>query len=95
MDTDYFEACARDAGFSIIERDAIGSAWREWWEAEGSRRTSESLLRAARLLRGREQVSERLGEEGFAFAMADQLWGVYQMIGKLCPTVYVLRRQQN
>ena len=93
MDPDYFEACALDAGFTIIERDAIGSEWRESWEVEdGSRKTSESLLRAARLLRGSEVVSKRLGEKTYAFAIADQLWGVYQMIGKLCPTVYLLRR---
>ncbi len=93
MDPDYFEACALDAGFTIIERDVIGSEWRESWEVEGgSRNTSENLIRAARLLRGSEAVKKRLGEKTYAFAMADQLWGVYQMIGKLCPTVYVLRR---
>lgn len=93
MNPDYFEACALDAGFTIIERDAIGSEWRESWEVEdGSRHTSENLLRAARLLRGSEGVKKRLGEKTYEFAMADQLWGIYQMIGKLCPTVYVLRR---
>ena len=93
MNPAYFEACALDAGFTIIERDAIGSEWRESWEVEdGSRHTSENLIRAARLLRGSEAVKKRLGEKTYAFAMADQLWGVYQMIGKLCPTVYVLRR---
>ncbi|MCH8162270.1 MAG: hypothetical protein IIB88_10300, partial [Chloroflexi bacterium] len=93
MNPDYFEACALDAGFTIIERDAIGSEWRESWEVEdGSRHTSENLLRAARLLRGSEAVKKRLGEKTYAFAVADQFWGVYQMIGKLCPTVYVLRR---
>ena len=60
---------------------------------EGTERhTSENLIRAARLLRGGEAVKKRLGEKTYAFAMADQLWGVYQMIGKLCPTAYVLRR---
>ena len=93
MNPAYFEACAVDAGFMIIERDAIGSEWRESWEVEdGSRHTSENLLRAARLLRGSEAVKKRLGEKTYAFAVADQLWGVYQMIGKLCPTAYVLRR---
>jgi hypothetical protein len=71
----------------------ISSEWRESWEAEaGARKTSASLLRAARLLRGGEPLRKLLGEETYAFAMADQLWGVYQMIGKLCPTVYTLRR---
>ena len=93
MNPAYFEACAVDAGFTIVERDAISSEWRESWEGEaGSRHTSENLVRAARLLRGTEAVRKQLGEKAYEFAMADQLWGVYQMIGKLCPTAYVLRR---
>lgn len=92
MNADYFEACAHGAGFTIIERDAIASEWREWWEVEGSRKTSANLLRAARLLRGGQRVRKLLGENAYEFALADQFWGVYQMIGKLCPTVYALRR---
>ena len=77
----------------MSERDTIGSEWRESWEAEaGSRHTSENLLRAARLLRGSEDVRKRLGEKAYEFALADQSWGVYQTIGKLCPTAYLLRR---
>jgi SAM-dependent methyltransferase len=93
MDPAYFEACVLAAGFTIVERDVIGSEWREMWEGEGgSRNTSAKLLRAARLLRGGELVRQLLGEKAYAVAVADQLWGVYQMIGKLCPTAYVLRR---
>jgi ubiquinone/menaquinone biosynthesis C-methylase UbiE len=92
MEPEYFEACARDAGFTIEDRDAIASEWREWWEAEGSRKTSANLHRAALLLRGGESIRDRLGDKAYEFALADQLWGIYQMIGKLCPTVYVLRR---
>jgi SAM-dependent methyltransferase len=92
MDPAYFESCARDAGFTIVERDVTGSEWREWWEAEGASRVTSSLLRAARLLRGAESVRTALGDRAYEFALADQLWGVYQMIGKLCPTAYILRR---
>jgi SAM-dependent methyltransferase len=93
MDPAYFETCAVDAGFTIVERDVIGSEWRELWEIEGgSQAASQRLLRAARLLRGAESVRKALGATAYEFALADQLWGVYQMIGKLCPTAYILRR---
>lgn len=87
----YFERCAADAGFTIVERDAVGGEWRERWEADGTRKTSEGLMRASRLIRGRDAIVERFGQPAYDFAVADQLWGVYQMIGKLCPTIYVLR----
>jgi SAM-dependent methyltransferase len=93
VDPSHFEAVARGAGFAIIECDVVGSEWREWLEADGSRRTSASLLRAARLLRGAGLVRARAGDEEYEFALADQLWGVYQMIGKLEPRVYVLQRE--
>lgn len=87
----YFERCVADAGFTIVERDAVGGEWRERWEADGTRKTSEGLMRASRLIRGRDAIVERFGQQAYDFAVADQLWGVYQMIGKLCPTIYVLR----
>ena len=92
MEAQHFETTAKDVGLSIVEHEVIGGEWREWWEAEGSRRTSDSLVRAARLVRAGNGARRSLGDDGYAFAMVDQLWGVYQMIGKLRPVVYVLRR---
>ncbi len=92
MDPQYFEATALDAGFTIVERDEVRGEWREWWEVEGSRKTSLALTRASILVRGGDALRARVGDDAYDFAMADQLWGIYQMIGKLCPTVYVLRK---
>ena len=99
----YFEACARDAGFTIVERDAIGGEWREFAETRGYNwgggglgsglSTSDKLMRAEQLLRGEVALRSELGDAAFEAALADCLWAVYQMIGKLCPTVYVLRRE--
>ena len=101
MDPAYFEACALDAGFAIVERDEIRSEWREFaeindyvWGGAGlgsGLSTSDKLMRAAKLIRGREPLREQLGDAAYDAALADCLWGVYQMIGKLCPTAYVLR----
>jgi SAM-dependent methyltransferase len=93
MDPLYFERCAGGAGFAVAERDVIGGEWREWWEDDGARRTSQSLLRASRLLRASDDLRREFGDAAYEFAFADQLWGIYQMIGKLQPTAYVLRRE--
>lgn len=94
MDAGYFDRCALEAGFRIAERDVIGSEWRELWEVQGgAQQASVRLMRAAQLLRGGDAVRKRLGDEAFEFALADQLWGVYQMIGKLQPTCYVLQNR--
>lgn len=94
MDPDRFERCATGAGLAIVERDVVGSEWREFWEAEGvERRTSGKLMKAARLFRAPEDLRRDLGDRLYEMAVADQLWGIYQVIGKLQPTIYVLRRE--
>lgn len=88
----FFESTARSVGFAIAEKDAVASEWREFWEEDGSRKTSNQLLRIARMRRNRDELIPRLGETNYNVEIADCLWGVYQMIGKLCPTVYVLEK---
>ncbi len=89
---------------TIADCDKIGSEWRESAETDagakhvGRRRArrrigqSAKLLGAARLLLGGEPLRQELGDQAHEAALADCLWGVYQMIGKLCRTVCVLRR---
>src|SRR5438045_8752842 len=102
MDAAYFEARAQDAGFASVERDAIGGEWREFAETRGydwgggglgsGLSTFDKLMRAEQLIRGEQALRKELGDAAYEAALADCLWGVYQMIGKLCPTIYVLRR---
>lgn len=49
MSTEYVEARLQKAGFQIVERDCIGSEWREYWEEDGTRMTSTQLLHSALL----------------------------------------------
>jgi hypothetical protein len=35
---------------------------------------------------------EQAGAANHQIELANDLWGVYQMLGKLCPTLYVLER---
>lgn len=88
----FFEETARSVGFAIREKDPITSEWREFWEEDGSRKTSGQLLRVARMHRNREELVLQIGETDYNIEIADCLWGVYQMLGKLCPTVYVLKK---
>jgi ubiquinone/menaquinone biosynthesis C-methylase UbiE len=94
MSTAYFEQTAQVAGFTVVERDVISSEWREWWEEHDERTTSRQLLYIARLRRDRERLMRELGRVGYAAELANAHWGVYQMLGKLCPMLFVLRLQE-
>lgn len=92
MKPEHFETDASQAGFALESRDVIGSEWREAWEEDGSGRTSRQLLHAARLLRAGDELAAELGDVPYRVELASALWGVYQMIGKLEPRIYVLRK---
>jgi SAM-dependent methyltransferase len=92
MEPEGFEQAGRSAGFTVESCEVVGSQWREAWEEDGSRLSSQQLLHAARLLRARDAFVEELGEVTYRIELGNALWGVYQMIGKLEPRVYVLRR---
>jgi ubiquinone/menaquinone biosynthesis C-methylase UbiE len=95
MSRSRFETTARDAGFAIASVDEIASEWREHWLETGDRKTVDHLLRAARLRRREAEVVERYGRASYEAALAGSIWGVYQLLGKLCPTVYVLARRDG
>lgn len=90
-----FEATARQAGFTIEQRDVIDSEWREHSLEEGERDLVEDLLRVARLRRREAVLVERFGRPRYEAAYGGALWGIYQLLGKLRPTVYVLRKPKG
>ncbi len=90
MFQDYFEKAFSSAGFSIVEADVFSSEWREYGEETDSKITSKQLLRIARLKRHREHYIAKFGEKDYACELANCHWGVYQMLGKLSPTIYTL-----
>jgi len=93
LDPEGFEAAAGQAGFAIEHLDVVGSQWREAWEEadDDDGRTSRQLLTAARLIRAKPEFVDTLGPSLYKLELANALWGVYQMIGKLEPRIYVLR----
>lgn len=93
MDQARVEGWFAAAGFGIARRDVIGSEWREWGEEHGNPEfpVAADMLRIARLLRDRDAFVERFGAANTDVALAASLWGPYQLLGKLQPTLWVLR----
>jgi hypothetical protein len=92
MSRAYFEEKAAEAGFEIAAVDEIGSEWRESWLEAGDTHTVDLLLRAARLRRREDELVARFGRDKYEAALGGAVWGVYQLLGKLCPTVYALEK---
>jgi ubiquinone/menaquinone biosynthesis C-methylase UbiE len=89
-DSERFERAAAAAGFRIERMEELHGEWREHGEETAPGKTSRQLLHAARLIRDPERYRAALGPSDYAAELADALWGIYQMIGKLSPRVYVL-----
>jgi SAM-dependent methyltransferase len=89
----HFEERVDEAGLQILAVDEIDSEWREHWLENGDRRTVDDLLRVARLRRREHELVARYGRAAFEAALGGSVWGVYQLLGKLCPTVYALEKR--
>lgn len=79
------------AGLGVERKDVVGSEWREH-EEERSRPASHALVQLSRLRRQRAKVVEQAGVEVYEHVEAHLHWLVFILIGKLVPTIYVLRR---
>ncbi len=77
------------AGLRIDSCLVLGTEWGEYAEEQASRGT-RSLIHAARLLRHPERYIAQFGRANYEIKVADCLWHVYRMIGKLSGRIYVL-----
>jgi SAM-dependent methyltransferase len=93
FDPDAVAAAAAEAGLAEVSVERIGGEWRERMIEEGSWDAAETLLGLSRLRRRERELAEVYGEAAVAAYRGGQLWGVYQLIGKLCPTIYVWERR--
>jgi SAM-dependent methyltransferase len=91
-DPAHIDACIAESGLRVEQRIDLHGSWRERLEEDGVGRSSRQLLWASRLLRNRESYESRYGTAQYEAELSDCLWGVYQMIGKLNPRIYVLTR---
>ena len=92
VDPENFEAAIAAGGLTIAQSIQLHGEWREHAEEDGTGLTSRQLLWVSRLLRNRPAYEERFGTEACEAMLTGSLWGVYQMIGKLNPRIYVLSR---
>lgn len=91
-DRSNFERAVAGAGLSIERHVRLDGQWREYGEEHDNGRTSRQLLRIARLRRDPQRYAELLGADDAAIELADALYGVYQLLGKLSASIDVLRR---
>ncbi|GAC1554060.1 MAG: hypothetical protein NVS4B8_16840 [Herpetosiphon sp.] len=78
--------------FQIDSCEVIGSELMENVE-EHEGRVSRELMRAARMTRAREHWITALGKANYEVALANYHWGIYLLLGKLSPTLYLLSRR--
>jgi SAM-dependent methyltransferase len=93
VDPARLEAAIRASGLTVDQCIELHGEWRERSEEDQiAYRSSRQLLHASRLLRNRRAYEEKFGAAAYDAMLGNALWGVYQMIGKLNPRVYVLSR---
>jgi SAM-dependent methyltransferase len=91
-DPEALERHAANAGLALVSRTELGGEWRERMIEDGSWNPGDDLLRLSRLHRREDELLGRYGETRVAAYAAARMWGIYQLLGKLCPTAYVWRR---
>ena len=92
LEAAHVEASARDAGFKEIAVHRLAGEWRERMIEDGTWDAAASLLMLSRLHRREDALVAAQGPAAVDAVRGGQLWGIYQLIGKLCPTVYVWER---
>jgi len=92
LDPVALEEAAADAGFALRSVERLGSEWREQMLEDGTWDVAQDLLKLARLRRREPQLVELYSARAVDAAAGGLIWGVYQLFGKLCATVYVWER---
>jgi ubiquinone/menaquinone biosynthesis C-methylase UbiE len=89
----HVEQCAAEAGLAQLAVHRLAGEWREQMIEDGTWNPSDALLGLSRLDRRRDELVGRFGAAAIAAYAGGQLWGIYQLLGKLCPTIYVWERR--
>jgi SAM-dependent methyltransferase len=92
FDRERLESAARNTGFVTRAVDRLGSEWRERMIEDETWDPAQDLLAIARLRRRESELVDRYGAPAVDAAAYGLTWGIYQLLGKLCPTVYVWER---
>jgi predicted TPR repeat methyltransferase len=77
----------------VVEHSVdLGSQHRLHSIEAGNDETLVNVVRAARLMTWPDAYRPVRGDLAYRTALTEALWGVYQLIGKLSPVVWLLRR---
>jgi sarcosine/dimethylglycine N-methyltransferase len=82
---DAIEHHAAHAGLTLVSKTELGGEWRERMLADGTWSANDDLTEISRLRRS----GADLDDPRVAAQAAGAAWGIYQLLGKTCPTVYV------
>ncbi|WP_457208208.1 class I SAM-dependent methyltransferase [Nocardioides sp. P5_C9_2] len=91
VDLDTSDGAVRHSGLVVDASVDLGSEWVEH-EEETSGAPSRALLHAARLQRDPERYRAAFGDAAYDVMLAECLWLVYLMLGKLTSRVHLLSR---
>ncbi len=92
VDPEAIERTAAAKGLTLVSKTDLGGEWRERMTEDGAWDPGSDLLRLSRLHRREPELVERYGEKRVASYEAGRRWGIYQLLGKLSPTIYDWRR---
>lgn len=92
MDRATLERALREH-FTIGRAVTLGSQHRQHAIEHGNDETLTNLVRAARLMSWPDVYRAEHGDLAYRAALAEALWGVYQLLGKLSPIAYLLWRR--
>lgn len=93
MAPEFFEQTARAAGFDVASSDELRGEWRERMLEDGTWDVVADLLALSRLGRREDDLVDKYGRSAVEAELGGLLWGIYQILGKTCPTIYVLARR--
>jgi SAM-dependent methyltransferase len=80
------------AGLALVSAIELGGEWRERMIEDGTWDAGGDLVRLSRLRRREPELTERYGPARVEAYAAGRLWGIYQLLGKLCPTIFLWER---
>lgn len=83
------ELAIKSAGLRVEDCIVLGTEWGEFFE-EASGKAGQLLLHAGRLLHDPDRYIRRFGLSNYEVKLADCLWHVYRLVGKLSGRIYVL-----
>ncbi len=84
-DPELIEKRAADSGLTLTSKTELGGEWRERMLEDGTWSANDDLAELSRLRRS----GADFGDPRVAAQAAGAAWGIYQLLGKTCPTVYV------